>query len=236
MPTPIPAPPLLVLPFANAGAKNVIPVAPPITPGAASFQLGFPPETMIPIASGGTPPFGQDVNGVLYDVSAHSVWQNAGGQYQFSATLAAAIGGYPVGMVLQSNDGQASYVNILANNSTDFNTTPASIGVSWLPWAGNSGVSGKRYINANTNLVNGWWLVDSAYYAAPLVLTLPPLVASSRISLTFEDASNGWDLYPIRLARNGGLINGVAQDLYLDASNQQFTMWSDGPNNNWKVC
>ncbi len=72
----------------------------------------------------------------MYDITTHTIWVNAGGQYQFDAALSTAIGGYPVSMVLQSNDGLSSYVNVLANNTTDFNSTPGSIGVSWLPWAG----------------------------------------------------------------------------------------------------
>lgn len=128
----------LSLPFANSGTKNTIPVASQIgiTNGAASYTDGFPPLTMTPIAAGGTPPFGQDMNGALFAISAHTVFANAGGQYQFDSALATAVGGYAVGAVLQSNDGLSAYYNILAGNTTDFNSTPASIGVSWIPFAG----------------------------------------------------------------------------------------------------
>lgn len=128
----------LSIPFANTGAKNTIPVASQIgiTPGAASYTDGFPPLTMTPIPAGGVPPSGLDVNGIYNAISAHTVFQNAGGKYRFDAALATAIGGYPVGFVLQDDAGLSEYVNILANNSTDFNSTPASIGVSWMPYAG----------------------------------------------------------------------------------------------------
>ncbi len=76
------------------------------------------------------------MNGILYDVTAHIQFLNAGGQARFDAALATAIGGYPIGVVLQSDDGQSAYVNVLAGNTDNFNTTPASIGVSWLPYAG----------------------------------------------------------------------------------------------------
>ncbi len=130
----------LQIPFANSGSKNTIPVASQIgiTPGAASYTDGFPPLTMTPLVAGGVPPDGPDVNGVLFAISQHTVFQNSGGQYQFDAALAAAIGGYPVGSVLQSNDGTASYVNAVAGNSVDFNSTPSAIGVSWMPYGGSS--------------------------------------------------------------------------------------------------
>ena len=126
------------VPFAVSGSKNTIPVASQIgiTNGAASYTDGFPPLTMTPIVAGGVPPAGQDMNGIFNALSSHTVFQNAGGRYQFDATLATSIGGYPTGVVLQDNAGRNSYVNVLANNSTDFNATPAAIGVSWLPYAG----------------------------------------------------------------------------------------------------
>ena len=88
------------------------------------------------MTAGGIPPEGKDFNGILYDISSHTIWVNAGGQYQFDAALSTEIGGYPAGMVLQNNAGTASYVSAVANNTTDFNTTPSSIGTLWLPWAG----------------------------------------------------------------------------------------------------
>jgi hypothetical protein len=129
----------LLKPFAAEGGKNAIPVDSQIgvgDSGGASYTDGFPPLTRTPIAAGGIPPKGLDMNGILYEATAHIQFLNAGGQAQFDSALVAAIGGYPVGAVLQSNDGQSAYVNVLAGNTDNFNTTPASIGVSWLPYAG----------------------------------------------------------------------------------------------------
>ena len=132
------SPEKIVRPFADGGDKNAIPVTSQIgiVDGAPSYETGFPPLTMIPIEEGGIPPEGKDFNGILYDITSHTVWVNAGGQYRFDAALSTAIGGYPAGMVLQSNDGLASYVSAVDNNTTDFNTYPSSIGTLWLPWAG----------------------------------------------------------------------------------------------------
>lgn len=129
------------LPFAYGGVKNTIPTASTGT-GKASLQDGFPPVTMLPISGGGIPPEGKDFNGILYDITTHTLWVNAGGQYLFDSALSTAIGGYPKGMVLQSNDGLSSYVSAIDNNTTNFNTSPASIGVSWMPWAGAAVTSG----------------------------------------------------------------------------------------------
>lgn len=135
MPTPLIKPVTIPEPFAINGQKNTIPTT-TVTPGAASLDQGFPALTMTPVQQGGVPPSGKDFNGIFNWITQHLSWINAGGIYTFDATLAAFIGGYPVGMVLQSNNGLASYVNVVANNSADFNTDPSQIGVSWMPYGG----------------------------------------------------------------------------------------------------
>ena len=160
---PLTTPPTLVLPFADGGLRNVIPVAPSGTLGEASFELGFPLATMLPIASGGIPPQGKDMNGALYDVSAHAVWLNAGGTYKWNQTVSDYIGGYPVNVVLQDDAGINSYVNILAGNTTNFNTTPAAIGVSWMPW---------NDVHALSN-----YLIDTGAANAYVVAFTPALTA-----------------------------------------------------------
>ena len=145
-------PELMPVPFANAGLKNTIPVTPPggSAINQASYDAGFPPTTMTPIVSGGKPPRGRDMNGILYDVTSHLTYLNAGGQDWFDADFASKIGGYPLGAVLQSNDGKSSYVSIVDNNTTDFNSDPSSIGTSWLPWAGDGASSGSGILFGGT--------------------------------------------------------------------------------------
>lgn len=134
----------LTTPFASGGAKNSIPVA-TASPNA-SYTDGFPPVTMLPLSAGGIPPEGRDFNGIFYDVTSHTVWVNAGGQYQFDSALSTAIGGYQIGMVLQSNDGLNSYVSTINNNTIDFNSTPSSIGIEWMPYAGKEVYVKRGYI------------------------------------------------------------------------------------------
>lgn len=133
-------PPLILRAFASGGEKNAIQDAAYVDPNDAhaSWEDGFPPVTRTRISLGGHPPYGKDFNGVLYDVSSHTLWVEAGGQYKFDAALATEIGGYPIGMVLQSDDGTSAYVSAVANNSINFNSSPASIGVEWMPWSGNA--------------------------------------------------------------------------------------------------
>lgn len=140
MPTPVIRPSNYPVPFATDGAKNTIPTAATGT-GKASFTDGFPAVTMMPITAGGIPPEGKDFNGILYDITSHTVFLNAGGQYRFDAALSTAIGGYPIGMVLQNNAGTASYVSAASNNTADFNSDPSSIGSLWSPYAGAAVVS-----------------------------------------------------------------------------------------------
>jgi len=125
-------------PFADSGTKNTIPVASQIgiTNGAASYNDGFPPLTMTPIAAGGVPPRGGDMNGVLYDLSAHIHFLNAGGQYRWDSDLVTAVGGYPTGFVIQSDDGLGSYVSLVDSNTYNFNSDSSYIGTYWAPWAG----------------------------------------------------------------------------------------------------
>jgi len=123
---------------ANPANINAIPFASQIgtDPKQASYEDGFTPVTMLPVASGGLPPYGQDFNGVLKEISAHTRFVGAGGQSRFDATLATYLGGYDAGTVLQSDDGANAYVSAINNNTGNFNTNPALIGTDWLPWAG----------------------------------------------------------------------------------------------------
>jgi len=123
-------PPKILLPFANGGVKNTIPVASQIgaTPGAASFTDGFPPLTMTPLASGGIPPSGADFNGILNQITANQQWQSAGGLYTFDAAFASQIGGYPMGALLVKADGTGFWINQVDGNSSN----PDGGGSGWI--------------------------------------------------------------------------------------------------------
>jgi len=74
-----------------------------ITNCAASYTDGFPPLTFLPSGSGGCPPFGQDMNGILSALALGLQWAFAGGTMNYDATFQTQIGGYPQGALVQSN-------------------------------------------------------------------------------------------------------------------------------------
>jgi hypothetical protein len=119
------------IPFANsagAGYIRQVPTASQIgvTNGAASLTDGFPPLTFLAVTAGGVPPFGEDFNGLLNQITAGVQWQQVGGNPTYNATFAAAIGGYPNGAILQSGDGTGLWRNTSDNNTSDPDASAAS--------------------------------------------------------------------------------------------------------------
>ena len=89
------------------------------TPGRASFTLGFPPLNFTPRGSGGIPPFGEDFNGILNQVTAWAQWQQAGAPVFYDAAFSTAVGGYPKGCVLTSTEPGVKWISTVDNNVTD---------------------------------------------------------------------------------------------------------------------
>lgn len=188
-------PPVVVKPFADNGDRNTIPVPSqiPITPGAASYTDGFPPLTMLPVPPG-LPPDGKDMNGILFDLSAHVAWIQAGGRYYYSAEVAAA-GGYPLGAVLTSAVSPSIlWMNLLANNTTD----PDAGGSDWKlvdfggteyePYEDMGPVSGAVDVDLSLGNTFVMELVGS------ITLTfsnLPPAGQRQSITLLFKQGGSG---------------------------------------------
>ena len=120
----MPQPKLLNKAWASDGLKNSIPDTRsggmPLE--GATYADGFPSITMTPISTGGKPPSGKDMNGILYELSAHIVWQNQGGRYKYDATLANAIGGYSKGCVVLNDAGDTEYISTVDRNKNNPNT------------------------------------------------------------------------------------------------------------------
>lgn len=137
-------PPVVAQAFAVSGDRNTIPVTPSATPGAASFDLGFPPLTRTSPSSGGIPPAGLDMNGILNMISAHTAWLQAGGCYSFSADVVTVAGGYRIGAILQSSVTPAVFfLNTLNNNTNNPDVTPTG-------WVTYSPVGGALLLQATT--------------------------------------------------------------------------------------
>lgn len=115
-------------------------------PAAASFTLGFPPQTFTDESAGGTPPDGRDVNGMLAYLSAWSRWQQAGAAVVFDPTFSTAIGGYPDGSIVKSTvTAGIRFINTANNNTTDPDSGSSA---NWVKTIGllseNTGVTGHR--------------------------------------------------------------------------------------------
>ena len=113
-------------PFANSGLKNSIPQS-ATGSNLASLEEGFPAVTMTAVADGGTPPQGQDFNGILNQVTSQLRYAQAGGLYPYDSTFCTAIGGYPLGAVLMSADGSKLWQNQVAGNTNN----PDSDDTNW---------------------------------------------------------------------------------------------------------
>lgn len=120
----------ITIPFADSGTKTAITNTSSAT--VPSFPDGWPAVFSNPLGSGGLAPTRAYENGIINMLTQHLRFINAGGKPVFDSSLSTAIGGYPVGVILQDNAGENEYINILDGNTTNFNTTPASIGVSWM--------------------------------------------------------------------------------------------------------
>ena len=120
----MPQPKLLPKPWASDGLKNNIPAerSGGLAQEAATYAEGFPNITMTPISVGGKPPSGKDMNSVLYEISAHTVWQNQGGRYRFDQAFCDAIGGYPKGAVLINDTLDTEYISLVDANTHNPNS------------------------------------------------------------------------------------------------------------------
>jgi hypothetical protein len=124
----------LQTPFAvNAGGPYIrtIPVASQIgiVDGAASYNDGFPPLNFLTEGAGGVNPFGQDMNGILKELSAMLWWYSAGAPITYDSAFQTAIGGYPKGAVLHS----ASVAGLFWRSTTENNVTnPDTGGAGWV--------------------------------------------------------------------------------------------------------
>ncbi|EOK2497944.1 phage tail protein, partial [Escherichia coli] len=88
---------------------------------------GFPPITMILKSAGGLPPKGQDMNQILYELSALGRWSSTGALNTFDSEFASEISGYPSGAMLISDDGERIFINTTEGNLSD----PNSNGTGW---------------------------------------------------------------------------------------------------------
>jgi len=136
------------IPFGNsAGVGFIRPIPLPsqigIQNGAASLTDGFPPLTFLSPDAGGYPPFGQDFNGILNEITSNTRWQNAGGTFTFDSDFASAIAGYPKGSILLSSTGTFLWLSTVDDNTNNPDSNPAG----WTPLS-----TGRVRLTANLDV------------------------------------------------------------------------------------
>lgn len=131
--------------FAQDATGSYVRTVPQTTadPAAASFELGFPPQTFTDEGAGGTPPDGRDFNGILGFLSAWSRWQQTGAPIAYDAAFQTAVGGYPLGAVVASAVTLGTFwLSTVENNLTN----PDTGGAGWRRHALAGGLIGVRFL------------------------------------------------------------------------------------------
>jgi hypothetical protein len=161
---------------AAGGFIRTVPQTPTGTLGQASLQLGFPPENFSPVASGGVPPFGQDFNGLLNQVTAWNRWASAGGAFPpYDSTFQTAIGGYPqTALVSSLTQVPLIYMSIVDNNLTN----PDAGGAGWITFFNQLTANTNLYVSTTGNDSNNGLTVGSPFltiqHALNVAWTFPP--------------------------------------------------------------
>lgn len=103
----------------------------------ASFEDGFPAITMQPLALGGTPPDGKDMNGILNVSTDYNFQFQNGFLPTFEQSVSDLIGGYPQGAILwykDENSNVTPLISLIENNTYNFNDDTSYIdGAKWKP-------------------------------------------------------------------------------------------------------
>lgn len=171
----------LTVPFADAGLRTTIPAASNNTTGRAGYDQGFPPINMVIKAAGGIPPFGQDMNGILYAVTLALRYLEAGGAYVYDTAFSTAIGGYNVGARVLRTDGLGYWLNTIDANTTN----PESAGAAAAGWVPDytNGVTAVTMTNANVTLT-------AVQYGKPVIVITGLLTAN--LNLIFPAIAGQW--------------------------------------------
>jgi hypothetical protein len=186
------------IPFGNgAGGSYIrnVPLASQIgiNDGWASLTDGFVPLNFQPIASGGVPPFGQDMNGILKQSTSWDRWLSAGAPVTYDSTFQTAIAGYPAGTIVQS----ATTLGTFWFSTVDDNVTnPDTGGAGWtnlaLLFAQNTPFYGFAALPAATfNVATGGALATTVTTFGTVTNGLKTSTFAAGI-LTIGTGDDGW--------------------------------------------
>lgn len=185
------------IPWANSAGPSFIRTIPtnsqiPIQAGAASLTDGFPPDCFTPVGAGGTPPFGQDFNGILNEITKWLIWYQGGAPVGYDATFSTGQDGYAAGAILASNSVLGRFWFSTVDNNT---TNPDSGGANWIPFYPAGGAGGARIISSNA---------DASLLVTDTLIgfnrTSPP--ANQQISLLAKGVGQGVKLFDLNATVN----------------------------------
>lgn len=213
------------IPFADAAGPSYIRTVPEasqigIQDGAASLTDGFPPDCFTPVTSGGTPPFGQDFNGLFNQITKWNQWQAAGGPIKYNAAFSSAIGGYPQGATVMS----ATTVGLFWLSTADNNTTdPDAGGANWRAFSpGASGAYGVAGGTGDALTLTLSPAIPSYYDGLQLVIKAAAAnTGAATINVNGKGAKSIVNYDGTTLLANE-IIAGMALDLVYDASGSRF--------------
>jgi hypothetical protein len=222
------------IPFANAAGSSFIRPIPQdsqigITAGAASLTDGFPPVTFSPVAAGGTPPWGQDMNGILHQITQWNQWQQAAGPIVYDATFQGNIGGYPMGAVIQISANGPAFMSTVDNNTV----APAAGAAGWMPVPiFGSNLTSVTETQALTAYNSGLVIVNAS--SGNITITMPAAASESGISLPFnfmrtDGSSNSVTL----VAASGDAFHPGASSSILLSPSTAYALRGDGFNSWW---
>ena len=148
--------------------------------GAASLTDGFPPLCFLAESAGGVPPFGEDFNGLLNQVTLWCQWVSAGSPAYYDSAFSAAIGGYPKGAKLnQSANPQFFWVSLVDNNASN----PDAAGANWYDTSKQAVGGVLTGTLPNPGMASGAAAANVGALGGSLTGTLPnPGIANSGVS------------------------------------------------------
>jgi hypothetical protein len=209
------------IPFANSAGSlytRTIPQASQIgiQDGAASLTDGFPPKCFVPVASGGTPPFGQDFNGLLKQVTQWDQWQQAGAPIVYDSAFQSSIGGYPMGAIIEIVAGGPAFMSTVENNTV----APAVGAAGWMPIP-TFGSNVTSVTSTQTLSIYNAGLVLVNATAGNITITMPAVAAANGVPLPFN-------FVRVDSSANSVTINAAGSDKFQPSNSTSLSIGGGG--------
>lgn len=196
--------------FGVNGPREDLPDTTPSGDNTASYNSGFPPITMTLKSAGGLPPKGQDINQILYELSALCRWTSSGALNAFDSAFASSIGGYPSGAFVLGNDLKTIYRCTIDGNTAD----PNSITTGWVKVAKDIadilslGTAAYKDVGTGTNQIPDMssftnQLAANGYQKLPGGLILQFMTVTATATAAYYNLPIAWPNGPLHALATG---------------------------------